>query len=401
MWYMSGYQQSTSCATSTDGIHWDKPVFDVVKGTNIVLNEGRDSSTVWRDPFDPNPAARFKMSQYYGNQGMPLHLYESPDGVHWTARGMSGVTGDRTTFFYNPFRHRFVYSLRANLRLQSGRFRKYYEAKRFVEDAGWRPSDPVPWVAVDRLDRPGHGMLEQPELYALDCVAYESVLLGLFSIWRGDRADGPKLNEIFAGFSRDGFHWSRLNRSPFLPLSEHQGDWNYGNVQSAGGCCTVIGDRLHFYVSGRAGNPGRSESGRCTTGLARLRRDGFCSMDATGSSASGVLTTRAVRFTGRALFVNADVRGGALHVEILDRHSRPIDQYSREAAVPIDGDGTAQRVRWRTTDDLERLRNQIVQLRFLLMRGSLYSFWVSPSPAGRSRGYVAAGGPGFDGAIDE
>ena len=63
-------------------------------------------------------------------------------------------------------------------------------------------------------------------------------------------------------------------------------------------------------------------------------------------------------------------------------------------------DFATERVRWRTTDDLGPLRDQTVSFRFFLSRGSLFSFWVSPSPDGRSRGYVAAGGPGFDGAID-
>ncbi len=37
----------------------------------------------------------------------------------------------------------------------------------------------------------------------------------------------PKLNEISVGFSRDGFHWSRPDRRPFLPVSEKAGDWNW------------------------------------------------------------------------------------------------------------------------------------------------------------------------------
>ena len=49
MWYMGGYGMNTCLATSTDGIRWDRPAFDVVKGTNIVLPEGRDSNTVWLD----------------------------------------------------------------------------------------------------------------------------------------------------------------------------------------------------------------------------------------------------------------------------------------------------------------------------------------------------------------
>jgi hypothetical protein len=39
-------------------------------------------------------------------------------------------------------------------------------------------------------------------------------------------------------------------------------------VQSAGGCCLVVGDRLYFYVSGRAGVKGSPTSGVSTTGLA-------------------------------------------------------------------------------------------------------------------------------------
>jgi hypothetical protein len=39
----------------------------------------------------------------------------------------------------------------------------------------------------------------QPQLYNLDCVAYESVLLGLFSIWPGQPKDRPKRNPALEG----------------------------------------------------------------------------------------------------------------------------------------------------------------------------------------------------------
>ena len=97
-----------------------------------------------------------------------------------------------------------------------------------------------------------------PQLYNLDAVGYESVLLGLFSIWYGQPSDRAKPNQVLLGFSRDGFHWHRPDRQPFLPVSERYGDWNWANVQSAGGGCVIVGDRLHFYVSGRQGVPGTS-----------------------------------------------------------------------------------------------------------------------------------------------
>jgi hypothetical protein len=37
---------------------------------------------------------------------------------------------------------------------------------------------------------------------------------------------------------------------------------------------------------------------------------------------------------------------------------------------------------------------------FHLQNGKLYAFWVSPDASGASRGYVAAGGPGFTGPTD-
>ena len=52
---------------------------------------------------------------------------------------------------------------------------------------------------------------------------------------------------------------------------------------------------------------------------------------------------------------------------------------------------------------LESLSGRPVRLRFTLAgAGSqLWSFRLSESPCGQSHGYVAGGGPGFDGATDE
>src|SRR5262245_39450057 len=163
-------------------------------------------------------------------------------------------------------------------------------------------------------------------------------MLGLFTMYRGERGDREKPNDVCVAFSRDGFHWSREWREPFLTVSEHQGDWNWCNVQSAGGCCLIVGDLLHFYVSGRQGHPGTGLPGTCTTGLATLRRDGFASVTdrwpprtpRAASHAPGLIT-RPLRFSGEHLFVNANVEG-ELRVEVLDEGGRAIEGYSAEHA---------------------------------------------------------------------
>ena len=190
----------------------------------------------------------------------------------------------------------------------------------------------------------------------------------------------------------------RPEHTPFIPVSEHHGDWNWGNVQSAGGCCLVVGDTLYFYVSGRKGVQGSPSSGVCATGLATLRRDGFVSMDA--GEAEGVLLTRPVRFSGKRLFVNANAGGGELRVEVCDTSGAPLPGFTRADCVPLTADAACAGVAWNSGGDLGVFAGKPVRFRFYLRQGGLYAFWVSPDEGGASHGYVAAGGPGFTGPTD-
>ena len=397
LWYMGGLIRSTCYATSADGIRWEKPALDLKKGTNVVHTAARDSTTVWLDHDEKDPARRFKLFLSHRIKGgWGLSVYFSKDGVHWSEEVVpSGACGDRTTVFYNPFRKVWVYSLRAGA---PGRVRDYREHADVVEGAKWKSGEPMPWIGADKLDPKRDDLKTPPQLYNLDCVAYESLLLGLFSIWRGQPKDRPKPNEVCAGFSRDGFYWHRPERRALIPVSEKHGDWNWGNVQSAGGCCLVVGDKLYFYVSGRAGIRGSPLSGVSTTGLAILRRDGFASMDA--GDREGTLTTRPVRFRGKHLFVNLDAADGELRVEALDEKGNALEPFTKETCLAVRGDRTLQAVTWKGTRDLSRLAGRPVKFRFHLTKGKLYAFWVSPESTGASHGYIAAGGPGFSGPTD-
>lgn len=401
LWYMGGLFSATCCAESSDGLVWRKPPLDLEPGTNVVVRASRDSSTVWLDHSAQDASRRFKMLMISGFQYV---LRESADGVHWSAPvAVSPKVGDRSTIFYNPFRKVWVLSMR---NWATPRARKYREHPDLPTALQWSSGDVVSWVGADRLDphnpTPEFQAIE-PQLYNLDAVAYESVLLGLFSVWQGpengtcNQRRIHKRNEVLTGFSRDGFHWDRPDRRPFLTVNPVQDAWNWGNVQSAGGCCLVVGDKLYFYHSGRALADGFWD-GNANTGLAILRRDGFASMDA--DAAAGTLTTRPLTFRGRHLFVNAAVRG-QLQVEVLDRQGAVIAPFSLENCVPLTTDKTLVEVKFRGVEDLAALAGKPVRLRFVLRGGELYSFWISPDARGASHGYVAAGGPGFTGAVDD
>jgi hypothetical protein len=402
MWYMGGYCRATCYATSKDGIHWDKPALDVVPGTNVVLVGSRDSNAVWLDLKESDPAHRYKMfivtQRRDKKGGVDMVVRYSADGIHWgqpVAEGWAG--GDRSTIFYNPFHDRWVYSLRAYAP-PLGRSRMYVECTDLADGMRRAPELRVPWTGADRLDphNPNAALKDvPPELYNLDVAPYESIMLGLFSIWQGQPRDAEKRNEVLVGFSRDGFHWYRPDRRPFVGVNETDGAWNWGNVQSAGGGCLVVGDQLYFYVSGRG--RGRT-SDPASTGLAILRRDGFASMDA--GDKTGTLTTRLLTFKGKYLFLNVDAPGGELRVEVLDRDGKVISPFDKEQCIPVATDSTMYRIRWADRKDLSSISGNPVRFRFHLQRGRLYSFWVSPDENGASRGYVAAGGPGYTGPAD-
>lgn len=420
MWYFADYRDRHLCyAVSQDGMHWEKPSLDVVPGTNIVFPNAAGASVVWLDLEEREPGRRYKLilsradpealetGTAWSGSLCSMRVHFSPDGIHWggeTAR--TGPCGDRNSAFWNPFRRQWVFSIRHYSACVEGvahavRCRKYWESPDLVRNTLWKPLEPVLWTAADALDASRPPGALATELYNLDAVAYESVLLGLFAIQRAvaDTAHyRPKINEVCVGFSRDGFHWFRPDRRSFLPVSDNSQDWNWGNVQSVGGVCLVVGGELYFYASGRRGDPPFFCDAGGSTGLAILRRDGFASMNAAEETAT--LTTRPLRFSGRHLFVNVSAEEGELRAEMVGSDGNAIAPFTYADCIPVRQDTTSTEIRWNNADGLSSLPETPVRIRFRLRQGKLYSFWTSPDSSGASRGYVAAGGPGFISAID-
>lgn len=409
MWYEAGWINTICYATSRDGLHWVRPTLDIQPGTNRVLplDMKCDSWTVVRDYGTTDPAQKYKMYVRGPGGQQPGTSLVSADGIHWTHRVESGPTGDRSTVFYNPFRKKWVYSLRSGFR---GRSRHYWECDDFLAGATWKAHEPVVWAAADRLD-PADPEIGQPaQLYNLDAVAYESLLLGFFEIHLGPPNDKcekvglPKITELQFAYSRDGFHWHRPDRTPAI-RAERRDVWDRGYVQSLGNLCCVRGDWIWFYYTGFQGDSTKTGShwlsngmyDRGATGLAFLRRDGFASMEA--GAQPGTLTTRPVRFTGSHVFVNADTHQGNLRAEILDEAGKPIEPFTLANCQSVETDSTLTPVTW-TGGNLAVLKDRPVRFRFTLRNGSLYSFWISRDASGRSDGYVAGGGPGFTGPTD-
>ncbi len=410
-------------AYSQDLIHWERPDFGEGQG-NLIREpgpSGEDLSpdtpgsvfAVWLDVDAEDPAARYKMLTYNRGHGSDQRhaLHVSNDGVQWSKPVPAGPADDAQSLFYNPFRGVWVYSIKHKIKRDGRglRARWYAESPDFLAGGDW--SQAVYWTCADRLDAPeppdGYPAYPQTgaacQLYALHGVAYESIMLGLHEIHRGPENDVckaggfPKLTDLEMGYSRDGFHWYRPDRSGFIRGTRQAGDWDRAYLHGISSVMVIHDDCLVFPYAGYSGtdpdgsNPGIYSGG--AIGLAALRRDGFASMRA--SKEGKTLLTRPVKFSGRHLFVNVDNPGGSLAVEVCSEAGKPIPGFSNSDCLPMAADSTRTMARWKNTCSLAKLANLPLRFRFYMTTGDLYSFWVSGSARGKSGGYIGGGGPKF------
>ena len=424
MFYTAGWRGGLAMASSKDMIDWTRPDLGL-DGAHLLLppgptfsslelsGSGTDNS-VWFDANAEDPSQRIRFMTCWMHtptrpDGFHHTLHTSADGSKWS-RGipLAPPTEDYSTFFFNPFRRVWVFSIKKGG--PRGRCRYYLEADAFFK--AHDTSQTVYWTNADKLDQPEpEGAYpragEAPQLYSLAGVAYESLLVGMHYVHRGPankicvKERIPKLVDLELGFSRDGFHWDRPDRLGFIKGERKEGAWDRAYLHSTTGVFVVMGDQLIFPYTGFSGVAADGHTGiysGASIGLATLRRDGFASMDA--GSEPGTLTTRPVTFSGKRLFVNVDAPGGRLRAEVLDADGKPIEPFTMANSIPFSGDSTLEELKWEGGTDLSALAGQPVRFRFELTNGSLYAFWVSKDDTGRSDGYLAGGGPGYTGVID-
>lgn len=422
MFYVAGWRGPLSLATSTDMIHWQRPDLGQGQGNVLLpqglkwtgpeLKSGGSDNCVWLDLNANKPSERIKFLTcwlHVGKDERPKgfnHSLHVSDGRSWSPAVTTDVAvDDYCSFFFNPFRQKWCFSIKRGT--QRGRSRYYLESDEFLSGHKW--SQAVYWTTADRLDAPEPagrypGAGDAPQLYSLNAVAYESLMVGMHYIHRGPKNEiceagkFPKLVDLEIGFSRDGFHWDRPDRSGFISGSRTEGSWDRGYLHSTAGVFVVLNEQLVFPYMGTSGVAPSGKRGMYTggaIGLATLRRDGFASMNATHEK--DLLTTRPVTFSGKELFVNVAAPQGELVVEVIDLPEERVLATSK----PVTIDSTKQRIEWEKRSDLSNLSGKRVRFRFHLTNGQLYSFWVSPDATGTSNGYLGAGGPDYARVLDE
>src|SRR5581483_11437563 len=213
-------------------------------------------------------------------------------------------------------------------------------------------------------------------------------------------AFGPFWPELAT--SRDGIRWSRVGHQPLIEAGE-PGSFDCGMRRCARGIIER-GDELWLYYGGWREDHGTSRQHRHMTtpcaaqrraaaiGLAKLRLDGFVSLDA--GEAEGTITTAPVRSAGPAitlrLLVNAATHGpgGYVAAEVLAADGTVLPGYSLAEADRFAGDAVAHELTWqgRPLALLARAAAGAgtIALRFRLRHASLYAYSCAGAPAAPS-----------------
>ena len=390
-----GSQGGLLYAESEDGIHWRKPTFDMHKfeggNTNMVVADASGPAIVL-NPHEPDEAQRFK--GMYLSSGVGAVAATSGDLIHWTKLpelpvfGRSGARmGDSNGLQYNSagrfyalnMRHYDIQAVATNLDNpvleEWSMLPPYYplDWRRANKRRVWQAesSDLIHWSEPYAILTPEDGKDDLDETFYGFCqFPLGSVTMGFLPIMS---YVSNKMRTRLV-YSRDGKTWHHLNkRQPFL-VPQGEGKWDAYMVTISQGPIEV-GDELYIYYGGAINHHdwwitgareglkapevstetwGKADNSKVSyaLGLAKLRLDGFVSLDARAPR-RGILITRPLISEGKQLVINARCRdGGSIAAEVVNLRDEVFPGYSRQECDVFKGDEVRHICSWKGKSEL-------------------------------------------------
>ena len=403
----------TCLATSDDGVRWERPSLGLVefegsKDNNILPErEGLPTVPVFQDLHEKDPARLYKAMLLTGEtqrRGMQYDLFFSPDGFDWTPCDSNPVidTGQELGRWsghfheWDPVRETYFVTMEA-----SHHWRGPY-GKRLIGKA--ESPDMIHWSEPEIIVVPDRDDFPDTEFYGMPVLPYEGVYVGLLWIFRTTNVTHHP--EVV--FSRDGFHFQRNYREPFIPRGGALGDFDSSSVYARDP--VVHGDRIFtYYVGTNSRSPEMAlelgDKARTGIGLAISRLDGFVSLDSgkgwivtdvsedelqktsgervlfTGPESFGQMVTRPFGFSGSRLHLNAMMAPiaagpgpGEVRVEILRPNFKKLPGFTFEDSDPMTASSLDYPASWNGSSGVSSLAGKAVKLRFYFKNSKLYSF---------------------------
>lgn len=394
----------TCYATSTDGIHWQKPLVGTVHSLNKKPHNavaGFYVANVIKDTRDPDPSRRYKCIAYGYRPNDGYSTYVSPDGFNWKRFSKTPIAPEADVIggFWDPTRKLYV-AFPKTYPMWRGFHRRLFSTYVSRDFVNWTNAG-LAWTTDLRDDAGALARIEQvrpildtkddpgqirTEYYGIGVYPAESCTIGFPWVltantnapWDGNQ-DGPQ--EIQLAVSRDLVNWERPFRTPVIGIGDvNRWDASYDMCASS---ALSVGDEVRLYYSGANythsslcfGPKGATEARRrkqtSCIGLVTWKRDRFVSADTPAEG--GVLTTVPIKFSGKRLEINASTKQeGHVVVELCDAGGKPLQGF--DASAPFQGDDLRHVVTFGGGFDVAKLAGKPVVLRFHMRNASLYSF---------------------------
>jgi signal peptidase I len=400
MWYMAWRLAGVGYAESTDGIHWTKPMVGA-DGTNNIVHSSQgfscsiDPSLPWGHPEKYKGAADFVESN------SQLGICYSADGIHWSdyndGKHVTYRAADtHNQILWDPIKENLRLLTRTDLAGEGGADEWRSQRIMVHEKDNDLMNHPTAWKTVaDKIavDDPSKEMNEHgnPRLQfnGMTNWIYEGVYFGLMDVYTMDRSgffEGFDYDtrhdhdymDFYIGTSRDGMTYDKswvYARKPIVPRGE-AGSFDKDGVKPPSQILTYNDEHWIYYggMDERHYSIGR----HLNIGLAKLRLDGFISLDA--GDEWGQVTTKPFALKGDALEINIDASVGEFFVEVLDADGQSISEYDKDHSTIRKSLNQIRFMnRWNGDKDLSALKGEVIQLRFHLRNAKLYSFTIKES----------------------
>jgi len=427
MWYQSwpgfihnhddGTYPLFNYATSTDGIHWQRPSLGLVewKGSrdnNIFLPRFEGPHSVFEKPDEPDPQKRYRMLCLSPDRESWMLLY-SPDGIHWPQNASEGtllfpkigiLARDVATLIYDYRTSQWVMVCKLCRRVMDhpyGYARRCLGVTTSQDCRNWE----YPQLVLVPDERDDARTAQRCARYAdrlttyhpdevfcdfqqMVIWPYEGVYVGLISVFDASgmspQANQDGLAHIELAVSRDLRHWERVADRDILIDIGSEGSFEQGMVLGISHQPVYLEHEIRVYYAGRSithlgrayWEPERRATPAGGVGLLTLRRDGFVALEV--GMQGGYMLTKPFKFTGKSLYLNVEP-GHRAHchvaVEVLTPEGDPIPGLSREDCDPATEDTLLHRCTWKGGSDLSHIEGRVIRLKFHLHAAKLYSFW--------------------------
>jgi len=394
-------------ATSTDLLDWEAPSLGLFE-----FNGSRDNSIagdptqrrlyhIVRDERDPDPARRYK--GLFDTRDRWLGV--SPDGFDWTMLDVSPIPSqDESHFLYDEYTEQYLAFVKQptewgrSVYLSTSTDFERFSFPKLVFNTDetdnrnrleriQRAIDDPEYLTPPVVAGPDYSVAQ---CYQMAVLPYEGIYVGFPVLYNPAGPDGlgndTGLNQVELTVSRDLYRWDRVaDRALFIGIDPWDGG-SYGTAQNVlCGRPIVRDDEIWvFYNAFRIRDNKelyweQDRYGFIDTELfkdvgalhlAKLRLDGFVSLDADGD---GEVVTEPFVWDGRTLHVNVDAPG-ALRAELLDADAMtPLSGHSAAECNPVSGDHLSAPVTWSGGPHGE----QKVRARFTLRDARLFAFWIA------------------------